>query len=431
MPYVIPEELADATAYLYHHHRPWMTYSMLVPLTYKIVEQKENDLNAFKACTYGSTIAFSSWFAGKLRKMPQYLAYVIAHEIAHQQLMHHVVHARWAKQGYVTGRMIEGGILFTFPFVGWIAQHAWDFQINDGLNMTGMKPPEDALINPAMGTFWDIEEDIYVRYYAEQCRQQGVDPSQNDRTLAEPTTTNVMHDVMVDAAPDDRFDADQRRANAFEKMLDAIETDKLRGDAAMRLQKLFQRKTVRPLPWYEIIRPSCESALGGPKPTWNRVNRPAFAMGYVLQGSIAKRSGTVCVVLDTSASMSADETAACVEHLIGLFSKCLPKELHVLEVDTTVQRATLIKHPRELRQFIRPLTDGAAGLIGNGGTILTAAHDWLIEKGVHPDVTLYFTDMGTNFPSSLGNSKRVYWISTMPHLEAPGHAGVTLRMTLN
>lgn len=432
MTYLIPDELADATSYLYHHHRPWMTYSSLVPLEYKIIQQDENAEDAWKACTYANVIAFSSWFAKKVAKLPGYAAYVIAHEIGHQQLQHHIVHERWRTAGRVTGRVRDNAPYVTYPFVSWIAQHAWDFQINDGINMTGMNPPEDALWDQSIGTFWDIEEDIYVRYYEKQMgKNGGQSPDEENNPGGDGKPGAGMPDVLPDAIGSGRFDEDQRRVNAFQKMLDAIDQEaaKSRGFDAGKAEGMFKRKCVKPMPWHQIIRPSIETALGGSRSTWNKVNNPAFSMGYVLQGNMRKAAGEVAVIVDTSASMSLDELAACFEHMVSMFSTCLPRKMHVIEADTTVQRYTAIKHPRELRGYVSLIERGGQGFKGRGGTTLTCAHNYLIEHDIHPDVTLYLTDMGTDFPAGLGNSKRVFWISTMPHGQAPEAAGVTLRMT--
>jgi hypothetical protein len=420
MSYLIPAALDAPFNHLFYYQNSYATYMMEVPLFIYVIHDPGKK---FKARTYRDRIEISDWFLAECEHDYRKLAYILAHEIGHQINMHHLVLYKWVTAGEVTGRLWDGTPI-TYPYVDWIGQWSLDFQVNDGLNRIGMTPPIDAL-TWSRASMFDREDDIYVRFY----EQQGFDFNKEP-----PPSHNPYNNDVVPSDDSDRLDLAIRRENAFDKMVEVLieegkidETD-ARGLTTAGMGKLAARLHPKPMKWFDIIRPRYRSIFAGRSRSWATYDRSAFAAGYVLQGRASKRAGHLVIILDTSGSMTEEETAHCIYHTGMISQQCNPKSILLLEVDMHVQRVTKFNNGRELQDFIKAIFDLRIKIRGNGGTMLTAGFKYLRNKKYPIDLLLVFTDMETNFPDTHEPAKECIWVSTRSGVEAPKGAGRTIYM---
>jgi len=468
MSYIIPDELLQPFSFLHTAHRSMAVYLMHIPITLKVIDVDPNGPNSFKAQTYGRVIEFAKWF---LPTIPDYeeQALVLTHEILHQMCQHCTLMHKWSRAGSITGRWSDKHEPVTRPFDMGVAQWALDYIVNDAGYRMGLPLPKDALHRPAIGTWLDLEADVYVRLYDMMFQQSTPEPDPRTQTQKDhdnqqkdnssaggsDPTTNVgslqrfnssadpgnscpdtskpgagAYDVIPSDPTDERGDNDVRQRAAIRKAMAELNPDKTRGIWPGEIEKLIDKLLPQKMDWRDVLRPRYRHYMPGPKPTWSSFDRRAFPHSILLPGRVAKRAGTVALVLDTSGSIGRREYEHFINHQIGLFEQTMPRTLYVLETDTQVRRDTLIKYPSQLKEYTKPIMSSKKGLIGGGGTNMPAAHAWMRSNNIQPDITVFFTDGYTPFPADLGTSREVIWVMTTDKV-APTEAGRTVRMWMD
>lgn len=145
--------------------------------------------------------------------------------------------------------------------------------------------------------------------------------------------------------------------------------------------------------------------------SWARTDRRALATGRYLPGSVRREGGVLCVQVDVSAS-DWHEIPKFMSEIQGLIEEMKPKEVHVLQTDTVVQRHDVL-NGRRLQDVER------INLQGRGGTNLCEGFRYLQEKKIKVDAVITMTDGYTGFPSPELAPMRTLWVISTQGLQSP------------
>lgn len=149
-----------------------------------------------------------------------------------------------------------------------------------------------------------------------------------------------------------------------------------------------------PQPWRELLGAAVRAATSGPGAgddyTYGRPSRRATALSGVVMPSLRRRPPRVCVVIDTSGSVSDAELGSAILEVaaIGRSVGGRPDAVTVLCCDA----AAHVAHPLCRAEGI-PLT-------GGGGTDLRAGIAKALRGGARPDVIVVLTDGQTPWPDT-------------------------------
>ncbi len=165
------------------------------------------------------------------------------------------------------------------------------------------------------------------------------------------------------------------------------------GDAPEGWQRWAEKVFHPPQPWRELLGAAVRASISGPGApddyTYGRPARRAPSLPGIVLPSLRRRPPHVCVVIDTSASVSDTELGSAL-----------------LEV-AAITRAVGSRH-----DLVRVVSCDAAArvadtchgenipLIGGGGTDLRAGFATALRTNPRPDVVVAFTDGQTPWPSA-------------------------------
>jgi predicted metal-dependent peptidase len=160
---------------------------------------------------------------------------------------------------------------------------------------------------------------------------------------------------------------------------------------------------------------------GNDEAGWQKPNRRWLReYGIYAPGRVGHRIGPVVIVVDTSASVSAEELKQFGGEMTAILSDLNPEATWLLHVDVRVAHVDEIDNPMDLESII------TSGFKGGGGTHMPAAFEWAKQQGIEPDVMVILTDMGTDFGEP--QPYPVIWAATTK-AEAPH--GYTIFIDIN
>ena len=170
--------------------------------------------------------------------------------------------------------------------------------------------------------------------------------------------------------------------------------------------------------WRELVQMEVKVAAGAGRHTWNRLRPRGLAMGTALQGKQGRSAGVVVIQDDTSGSVGKSEKEQYAGAIVAAMRQLQPKEIIILDVDTTVRQE---RRPRDVAELARMLSEG--GFKGGGGTDMGAAFAWCHKHDVKPDTLITLTDGQTPWPDATSPAKRALWVLTTPGIRPPAHCG--------
>lgn len=171
---------------------------------------------------------------------------------------------------------------------------------------------------------------------------------------------------------------------------------KLPGDIEKLLDKLFEPQ----IDWREVMAMKIDPN-GKDDYSWSKRNR-RFQDIY-LPAIRSEQVGPVVVFMDTSGSMwGGDDLVFAKTELKAIFDMCKPREIHVIHVDTMVHKHDVFT-PDDFDLTFNPR--------GGGGTDFRPGFDHVVEKGIQPELVVYFTDMYGEFPQH-DYGFDILWIDT-------------------
>jgi predicted metal-dependent peptidase len=189
----------------------------------------------------------------------------------------------------------------------------------------------------------------------------------------------------------------QRRIDVAEAATVAKIKGKLPGILAQFAADTIESK----VPWFDILEKYMVERVRNDY-SWARPNRryaPDFYLPVV--DGVGAMGEVVCQV-DISGSVSKDEISAYNGHMKRIVELCRPSRVHVLYVDTTVQRAEVFDRPEDLQ----------INFYSGGGTDMRAGINWVEKQGIQPEVFICLTDGFTPYPDSEPSFPTVWCISS-------------------
>ena len=166
------------------------------------------------------------------------------------------------------------------------------------------------------------------------------------------------------------------------ELAQAAQAAKMAGKLPGVLEKLVADILAVKTPWYEILERHMVKFIQSDY-TWARPNRRFISMGHYLPSTGQKQAmGTVVLVVDVSGSVTKREMQFYAGHFARIVETCNPERVHVIYVDTQVQKHVVFEQGEEV----------SLDYDGCGGTHMPAAFDWATAEGLDPDVMVFLTD---------------------------------------
>lgn len=309
----------------------------------------------------------------------------VCHEIGHAMWEH----MRRGKQYMDLG--FDGN-----PFIPILFNVAADYVINDMLDKSGIgkmryengKPAW--LLDPKYTHNMSVEDvyrDLYKKGKGGGSGQQGMD-------------THIYSDGSISSA-------EMKRA-----VQTAADTAKACGKLPGALARFAEQFLESKVSWQELLRTVVVTAASRDTSSWARPHRRRLAgQGvYLARPAAYGCNGIVCAV-DTSGSIGQAELNVFFSELADIIRTCRPESVWVLGADSRV--ASEVELPGDV-----DITSNPPEVGGGGGTDFRPVFAWVKDKGMMPDVLVYFTDMEGPFPQEEPGYP-VIWCSITAEREAP------------
>lgn len=250
----------------------------------------------------------------------------------------------------------------------------------------------DAWINDMLRAA-DVGEFIDGGVYMPGSKDRTVDEIYNE--LPDPPDGNgtgngpggIGDDLLDEGQPMTDDERQRLDAQLRVEIAQAAQAAKMQGKMPAALAEIVADLIDPGTPWYEILERYMVSFTKADY-SWSRPNRRYLPSGHYLPSTgKTPQMGEVVVQIDVSGSISKIELDHYNGHLKRIVEQCSPERVHVLYVDTSVQRHDTFECGEEFGlQFY-----------SGGGTDMPAGFDYLAENGIEPDVFVCLTDGYTPF----------------------------------
>jgi predicted metal-dependent peptidase len=322
------------------------------------------------------------------------LAGVLAHEVMHPALQHHV-----RRSGRDPRRWNE----------------ACDYAINPLLLDAGLSLPNGVLVDHHFRGM--SAEQIYNLRDAEAQPQSGGQNSsdvgagtgagetpEKQASTDEPTapeTEGGIGQVLDAPQPDEETPSAEEQAREWSVAVNqAVTLSKQAGKAPAGLARTLEGAAEATVDWRELLRRLWSDTIPADS-SWMRPNRRHIWNGLYLPGVVREGVGEIAIAVDCSGSVNS--------RLLRLFEAevCLilegqrPQCVHVLYFDTEVHKVETYQAGEQVH--LNP--------VGGGGTDFGPCFDWLDEHGIQPQTLVFLTDLYGTFPESAPYYP-VLWAST-------------------
>ena len=153
--------------------------------------------------------------------------------------------------------------------------------------------------------------------------------------------------------------------------------------------------------WRDVLRNLMQSIVKVDY-TWTRPNRKLWSQGVYIPDHVKENVGELVVAIDTSASVSAEETAQFLGEIHSISEELQPEKLHVVWCDTRIQKVDTY----EMGDVFNPKK-----IIRGGGTDFDPVFEWVNNQDFDPMALVYLTDGECPMPKTLVDCP-VYWAVT-------------------
>jgi len=295
--------------------------------------------------------------------------------------------------------------------------HNCDLEINYILEEAKMEFPKDACL-PGKGAFVgtagnQISETYYELLLEQQHKKtgffgqkgKGKGKGKGSQDPGGPNTDPGGCGVIFDNSPGEAertklsLDWDVAIKQAAQVAKDTQERS--RGTMPGYFSKLLEKLLKPPkIPWYSELR-QFFTVTARDDYSWASPNRRHVASGVYLPSLRSQRLGEICMFVDLSGSMmGGDDLARCATEMTAILEN-YPSKVWIVYHDThvrTVQEWTPLDGPIEFKGD------------GGGGTDHVPCFTWMVEQGIDPCVSIFFTDLQTRFPVD-PPSHPVFWVT--------------------
>ena len=308
--------------------------------------------------TDGRTIVFNPEFVDKLSL--DETKGVIAHEIMHVALCHHV---RRGNRNHTKWNM------------------ACDYAINP-LVLKSFSLPDGCLVSPA-----------FDMMSAEEVYSQLPDSSGNDGQGAGFGSGGIGEVLDMPGAGGGQASSSERaqeEADVRVSVAQAAQSAKIRGKLPAGMERIIDGIINPSVNWRVLLRDFMERVVKNDY-TWTRPNRRYITYGFYLPDLHSKDLGNIKVAIDTSGSVSNQEMESFAGEVSGILSEFPGCSVDVMYCDSKYyEDATQHFEHEDL-----PITLEAKG---GGGTDFRPIFEAVAESGEKPTALIYLTDMCGLFP---------------------------------
>jgi predicted metal-dependent peptidase len=344
--------------------------------------------------TDGVSLYFNPEFVEKLSSSE--LIGTLAHEVMHPALQHHTRRAGRSRKRW---------------------NMACDYAINPMLLDAGLTLPKGILCEARFRGM--SAEEIYNRLEAEEGQSSrnddgpvgdqggtegGGEPapgSDDPDTPQVPRTAGGIGQVLDAAAEDEGGASLEEQARDWQMAVQQAENvARLAGKMPAGATRSLEASKAANVDWREMLRRAWSETIPADY-SWTRPNRRHIWNGLYLPGMISEGVGEVAIAVDCSGSIQARQLGLFEAEVRSIVAGQQPRLVHVLYFDTEV-------HRHETYQAGQPvhLTP-----VGGGGTDFRPCFRCLEEKGIHPQMLVFLTDLWGTFPRD-APTYPVIWAST-------------------
>jgi predicted metal-dependent peptidase len=322
------------------------------------------------------------------------LAGVLAHEVMHPALQHHVRRAgrdprRW--------------------------NEACDYAINPLLIEAGLSLPEGVLVDSRFRGM--SAEQIYARLESleqpQSDNQDGQTPDANggpgdgdqgqvERGSQEVPVTEGGIGQVLDAPPPDAEtpSIEEQERDWSVAVHQAVTLSRQAGKTPAGLARTLEGAAEATLDWRELLHRLWSETTPADF-SWARPNRRHIWNGLYLPGVVRDGAGEIAIAVDCSGSVNGRVLRLFEAEIRSIIEGQRPQRVHVLYFDAAVNRADTY----ECGESVHLAPEGG------GGTEFGPCFDWLEEHGIRPQTLIFLTDLYGGFPD-MAPEYPVIWAST-------------------
>jgi predicted metal-dependent peptidase len=212
-------------------------------------------------------------------------------------------------------------------------------------------------------------------------------------------------------------DVSEDEARQVIKDMVDVATEKCQGCCPGHLTEAIQRLSKPVVRWRELLRHHLGKHVGNQRKTYSRRNRRRDWFGVA--GISHHAAATVCVIIDTSGSISKKELEQFFAEIDAISSRA---KVHVLQWDAKFQGYEMYRRG-DWKKF---------KLKGRGGTDMAAPVQWLIDNRMVADVQVMLTDGYTGWAPKSSVAFPFITVITTPEGTTDGpEYGSCVRMNVN
>jgi predicted metal-dependent peptidase len=285
------------------------------------------------------------------------IAGVLAHEVMHIALMHHLRRGARNKKRW---------------------NYAADYAINPIVLDAGMELPEGGLVDPAFKGL--AAEQIYARLPADPPEQEGGEGDEDGE--GGDGDPDLGMGAVLDADLSDGQTVAEAMAEIQVAVAQAANVARAAGNLPAYLAETVEEIKRGRVDWRARLR-SFMQTVARENYTWQRPSRRFLAQGVILPTLRSEAMGEMVVAVDTSGS---------VHHALDMFmsemssiaEELRPERLHVIYCDTAVQRVDTLE-PEDLPYHPEKIM--------GGGTFFQPVFNEIAARGIEPAICVYLTDL--------------------------------------
>jgi predicted metal-dependent peptidase len=341
--------------------------------------------------TDGVSLYFNPEFVDALNSAT--LAGVLAHEVLHPALHHHV-----RRSGRNPRRWNE----------------ACDYAINPLLLDAGLSLPEGVLVDHRFRGMSaeqiynlrerEAQEDPDSQERKKEGSEPGSDGASEDETgpgsTLAPVTEGGVGQVLDAPLPDEETPSIEEQAREWSIAVNQAATvAKQAGKAPAGLDRALEGAAEAAVDWRELLRRLWSETIPADS-SWTRPNRRHIWAELYLPGVVREGVGEIAIAVDCSGSVCGRQLRLFEAEIRSILEGQRPQRVHVLYFDSMVQKVETYSAGEPVN-----LTP-----VGGGGTDFGSCFTWLEERGIHPQTLVFLTDLCGTFPE-IAPDYPVLWAS--------------------
>ncbi|WP_232835765.1 vWA domain-containing protein [Actinocorallia populi] len=317
------------------------------------------------------------------------LAGVWVHEVSHLLRDHHGRGERYAKEQGKDG-----------PGERLRRNIAADFEINDDIYGDGLPLPAGAVLPSMLG----LSDGMLMEEYLRTASLSGLTP---DLAWLDCGSGADGQDRPWELGPDGAHGLSRQQRDAVRfRVAEAIKGRP--GDAPEGWRRWADEAFHPPQPWRQLLGAAVRSAAGAPGAgedhSYRRPSRRSASVPGVLLPSLRRSPPRVCVVIDTSGSVSDAELGSALLEVAAISRAVGGRRdlVSVISCDATAGIAVPLCRAENIE------------LIGGGGTDLRSGFTRALRSRPRPDVIVALTDGQTPWPSEQPSCRTVVGLFPRP-----------------